>query len=284
MRDERFWLFCLFRANSFAMMELAGFAIFSKDRRRSFAAKPHYLDSSQLLKNVKQPVQSKGPICVPSPPCWIVRSKPLDGVIVLTDLTVLCKQHIACLECEIPHVTRSLFRHWFTMGKTPLLSRVKLRRIPRLQRKLRFQSTDDFIPTQAPIPVHVTHTEPGFGVLGQRTSGNMWKQLTASVKVEDLKAAFSSNSGAQVWKLLLGPKSLQPSHVFPTVCGRYLHGFFCFHIYLSLFVVIFSYEIVSRSVYLVIFCVSEFSCVQIWIAREIQSTWGPGVRLANSSV
>lgn len=83
-------------------------------------------------------------------------------------------------------------------GKTPLLSRVKLWRIPRLQRKLRFQSTDDFIPTQAPIPVHVTHTEPGFGVLGQRTSGNMWKQQTASVKVEGLKAPFSSNSGAQV--------------------------------------------------------------------------------------
>lgn len=78
------------------------------------------------------------------------------------------------------------------------LSRVKLWRIPRLQRKLRFQSTDDFIPTQAPIPVHVTHTEPGFGVLGQRTSGNMWKQQTASGKVEGLKAAFSSNSGAQV--------------------------------------------------------------------------------------
>ena len=83
-------------------------------------------------------------------------------------------------------------------GKTPLLSRVKLWRIPRLQRKLRFQSTDDFIPTQAPIPVHVTHTEPGFEVLGQRTSGNMWKQQTASVKVEGLKAPFSSNSGAQV--------------------------------------------------------------------------------------
>ena len=124
-------------------------------------------------------------------------------------------------------------------GKTPLLSRVKLWRIPRLQRKLRFQSTDDFIPTQAPIPVHVTHTEPGFGVLGQRTSGNMWKQQTASVKVEGLKAPFSSNSGAQVWKILLGPKSLQPSHVFPLFAAGIYTEFVFVYLFVRLYLLCF---------------------------------------------
>ena len=53
---------------------------------------------------------------------------------------------------------------------------------PRFQRKLRFQSADDLIPTQAPIPVHVTNTEPGFGVLARKTNppNTMLKQASRS--------------------------------------------------------------------------------------------------------